>query len=213
MAARRKELESLIADPPLHEELLIVPLSELPLRVAKFDVVLRDASLWAVHAMHKIMSREVLFHCKVCRERFQTFHPAYDPIDMIDMELRRGVGRTDVPACSIEVWTWDVMPALDAADIIAPVHTGTCLACQRDVEEQQRKLAAQDGEERRLRPVPKRSFMNDMDPCWTPLGSVFGEAFMAGEVRGLFQSLTVVEAMQMLYVQMQERTHGRAHAA
>ena len=70
-------LRRALATGQLLAEYLVVPLKKFPVRVAKYDVRLRDQSLRAVQAMHAILSRMVLFNCGVCRERFPTFHPAY----------------------------------------------------------------------------------------------------------------------------------------
>ena len=59
----------------MFRELLVVPVQHAPVRVAKFDVCLREEPLWAVYAMRTILGRIVLFECTVCRERFPTFHP------------------------------------------------------------------------------------------------------------------------------------------
>ena len=84
-----RRLESKLADPLFHEEMLVIPVKKLLLRAAKYDVVLRESSVRAVHAMHTILSRMVMFHCKCCRERFPTFHPAYDPSEYVDLQLMR----------------------------------------------------------------------------------------------------------------------------
>ena len=61
------------------EDFILIPLKKFPVRVAKYDVRLRDASLRAAQAMHAILTRMVLFQCHECNERFPTFHPAYTP--------------------------------------------------------------------------------------------------------------------------------------
>ena len=45
---------------------IIVPVSAVPLRVAKYNVVLKRAGLWAVRAEHEILSNMVIFRCRVC---------------------------------------------------------------------------------------------------------------------------------------------------
>ena len=73
----------------------LVPLKKVPVRVAKYDVRLRQGALRAVQAMHAILSHMVLFDCKVCKERFPAFHPAYRPPSRLfnEMEvLKRGGG-------------------------------------------------------------------------------------------------------------------------
>lgn len=112
-------------------EYMLVSLKHLPVRVAKYDVNLRDAPLRAVQAMHTILSRMVLFTCNDCKERFPTFHPAYVPPPGIakKMEILKP-GRDGVPVCSVEVATWDELPPLDAPDDLAVCCSGTCLRCQ-----------------------------------------------------------------------------------
>ena len=63
------------------------PVKFLPVRTAKYEVELREASLQAVHAMHTILSRMVLFICNHCKERFPAFHPAYAPPPSIASEM------------------------------------------------------------------------------------------------------------------------------
>ena len=81
-------LEKRLADPGLYRDVVLVPADKLPLRVAKFDVVLREDALQATRAMHAVTSRMVVFWCKWCNESFPTFHPAYDPADAgVELEL------------------------------------------------------------------------------------------------------------------------------
>ena len=74
-------MEKRLADPGLYRDVVLVPVHRVPLRVAKFDVVLREDGLQATRAMHAVTSRMVVFWCKWCNESFPTFHPAYDPSD------------------------------------------------------------------------------------------------------------------------------------
>ena len=98
--------EKRLADPGLYRDVVLVPLDKVPLRVAKYDVVLREDALQATRAMHAILSRMVMFCCKWCSESFPTFHPAYDPADAdVSLELRR-CAKLGVPACSVEVASW-----------------------------------------------------------------------------------------------------------
>ena len=68
----------------VYEECLVVPVNRLPLRGARYDVCLREVPLRAVHAMHTILSRMVMFECSWCRERFPTFHPAFKPPEWLE---------------------------------------------------------------------------------------------------------------------------------
>ena len=75
---------------------MLLALKTVPLRVAKYDVQLRDASVRAVQAAQAILTRMVKFTCHECQERFPAFHPAFEPPDQLAGEmllLRRG-GRT-----------------------------------------------------------------------------------------------------------------------
>ena len=101
--------------------------------------------LRAVHAMHTILTRMVLFRCFVCNERFPTFHPAYVPPPSVakDMEILKR-GGNGVAACNVEVHSWDALPPLAAPDGVAMCCFGTCWCCQKDMDDQ---LKAQGGDE------------------------------------------------------------------
>ena len=105
---RREQEEELAAVEKrcaLYAKCLVIPVNRLPLRGARYDVSLRDALLRAVHAMHAILSRMVMFQCSWCRERFPTFHPAFCPPPSLDMcMLKRQVG--GVPLFNMEVAQW-----------------------------------------------------------------------------------------------------------
>ena len=111
---------------------IVVPMKKIPVRVAKYDVQLRDAPLRATQAMHAILSRMVLFTCNYCRERFPTFHPAYVPPPTIakDMEILKH-GKDGVAACNMEVAKWDALPPLEPKDGVAQC----CLGAVRAVQE------------------------------------------------------------------------------
>ena len=57
----------------------IVPRKLLMQRVLKYAVRLREQSLRATEAVHKILSHQSRLDCVVCKERFAAFHPAYEP--------------------------------------------------------------------------------------------------------------------------------------
>jgi len=164
----------------------------LPVRVAKYDVRLREASLRAVQAMHAILSRMVLFRCNDCKERFPTFHPAYVPPPSLakDMELLRR-GGDGVAACSVEVYSWDALPPLEAPDGVAEYCSGTCLRCQKDMDDQ---LKLQECDQERAVIVPRRSEENHMDPCFR---------FPFDELKELFDGATLVESMLVALEHMQ----------
>ena len=169
-----------------------VPVKKIPVRVAKYDVHLRESSLRAVQAMHAILSHMVKFTCNHCKERFPTFHPAYAPPPSIakDMEILRH-GKDGVAACNVEVSHWDELPPLDAPDGVALCCSGTCLRCQRDMDEQAKD---QGGDGARGQIVAKRSEENHMDPCFR---------FPWDDLKDLFESATLVEAMLIALEHMQ----------
>jgi len=185
------EWEKRLADPGLYRDVVLVPVDQLPLRVAKFDVVLREDALQATRAMHAVLSRMVMFWCKWCNESFPTFHPAYDPADAdVHLELRRAA-KSGVPACSVEVASWEreTLPSFPESEdqgVIAEQCRGVCLWCQRDMDQQQKEGAEQV--------VPRRSYLNHMDPCWK---------FPHEELGDLFASATVTEAMLIALEHMQ----------
>ena len=134
--------------PGLLPKLRIVPLSWLEPRVAKHDVVLREHSLRAVHAEQTILTRMVKFVCRWCRERFPTFHPAYDPASAgVDLQLR-AQGAKGLASCNMEVAWWDeppLMPSTSDHDAgLATCHYGVCRGCALDMENQI-KHGADDG--------------------------------------------------------------------
>ena len=122
----------LYEDPPLHTKLVVIPVKEVQLRAAKYDVVPREAGLWATLAMHTILTRMVMFRCRCCNERFPTFYPAYRPPDDgpddLGLELlkkRQG----DTPACRVEVASWDDVPPLEEKEeelLVARTYEGRC---------------------------------------------------------------------------------------
>jgi hypothetical protein len=158
-------LRKQISSPPIRQLMRVIPFKQVPLRVSKFDVALKAAPLRAVHAAQTILTRMVMFRCLVCNERFPTFHPAYEPPADLDLFLlKRQAG--GVPHCNMEVASWTELPPFeeDAETGIARRCTGTCLACHKDIEAQSRRQ--QDGGQEDSVPVPRRSYLNVMDPLW-----------------------------------------------
>jgi hypothetical protein len=88
------DVRTLLDKGRLQKSYTMVPVKRLPIRVAKYDLCLRENSLRAVHAVHTILTRMVLFYCRECKERFPTFHPAYVPPAKVaqKMELFRHSG-------------------------------------------------------------------------------------------------------------------------
>ena len=72
----------------------ILPVKMLEFRVAKYDVALREAPLWATLAMHTTLWRMAKFRCTDCIERFTACHPAYIPPDDLDMQHILGRPKT-----------------------------------------------------------------------------------------------------------------------
>jgi len=176
----------------LQERYQVVPLKKLPVRVAKYDVRLREGSLRAVQAMHAILSRMVLFHCKECKERFPTFHPAYVPPPTVanEMEILKR-GKTGVAACTVEVHRWDELPPLEAPDGVATCCAGICVRCQKDMDD---CLKDQGGDPETAVIVALRSEDNHMDPCFR---------FPIDDLRDLFEGATLVESMLVALEHMQ----------
>ena len=162
------------------------------MRVAKYDVNMRDAPLRAVQAMHTLFSRMVVFTCNDCKERFPTFHPAYVPPPAIakKMEILKH-GKDGVAVCSVEVATWDELPPVDAPDGFALCCSGTCLRCQKDMDEQVQEhgLAEHLGQI-----IGLRSAENHMDPCFR---------FPVDDLEDLFSHATLVESMLVALEHMQ----------
>ena len=90
---------------------VLVPLKNVPVRVAKYDVRLRDASVRAVQGMHALLTNMVRFTCNDCKERFPAFHPAFMPPPELakNLEVLKPL-RDGLAACSIEVARWDSIP-------------------------------------------------------------------------------------------------------
>ena len=179
----------------MFRELVVVPMDQVPLRIAKFQVDLKEKPLWAVYAYRTILERMVMFDCTVCHECFPTFHPAYDPSDEIDLQLMRR-NKQGVAACSVEVAKWDDVPALHASaenSLVASKHAGICWACHVDMKNEIEILG---GREEGV--VPKRSYLNGMNPLYGFPGGSAGE-----ELRRLFASATVLEAMLVALEHMQ----------
>ena len=171
-----------------------VPLKKVPVRVAKYDVRLREAPLRAAQAMHAILTNMGLFECHDCKERFPTFHPSYVPPPCIadDMEIlkRRGDG---VAACSVEVFKWDELPPFlppllpESSTGLAFCAAGTCLRCQKDIDKEARDL-------KKSAIIALRSEENHMDPCFR---------FPADDLRDLFAHATITESMLVALEHMQ----------
>ena len=198
--ADSKRFLKLIEEPILLEKLIIVPLKKIPLRVSKYDVVLRAQPLHAVRAMHTILTSMVMFRCWTCNERFPAYHPAFTPPQELSLELRK-CGHSGVASCDVEVGQWDEVPPLfksGNAPLIAGSFTGMCKRCQRDIDSQRSSLSPGDAQAFVAIDdvVPKRSFKNCMDPCWT---------FPHHELADLFRHATTTEAMLVALEHMQMR--------
>ena len=192
-------------DPEIWSKMVVVPLSALRVRVAKYDLVLREAPLQATRAMHTILTSMLLFRCWHCNARFPTWHPAYDPTAVLDLELCKS-GSSGLAVCDVQVAVWDDFPRMPGAvrvgaqasePEVAEIHTGVCKSCQLDIEQQSNEqacLASADWNYVEQRVVPKMSYLNNMDPCWNFPHSELGE---------LFASATVTEGMLIALEHMQ----------
>ncbi len=166
---------------------LILPCSAVRPHVAKFDVVLRKEPLQAIQAMHEILGHMLLFRCKVCKEQFPTFHPAWVPPAALELQLLKR-GPRGVAACSIEVQHWEHFPTLHESTANR-VHFGRCRACHLDMVHQRDRLNHAESII-----VPKRSHLNNMDPCFR---------FPEDELRSLFDSAGIHESMLVALHHMQ----------
>ena len=86
----------------LREHVAMLPFKALPLRVAKFDVALRERPLWAVRAKHTMLTRMALFTRTTCKNRFPAFHPAFMPPPQVKLDLLRP-GADGLAPCNIVV--------------------------------------------------------------------------------------------------------------
>ena len=175
----------------------IVPVGEVPVAVAKYEVPLREEALRAVHADQTIRTRMVVFHCNWCNERFATFHPAYWPPWEVwqEMELLRR-GSDGVALCNIEVDSWEELPPFEedpAVGGVAQVYRGTCRGCAVDMR-RQREMPPEGVAAEAVRVIPKRSAYNFMDPIFT---------FPRDELQGLFDQASLVEEMLVALEHMQ----------
>ncbi|MCP4092412.1 MAG: hypothetical protein GY747_03095, partial [Planctomycetes bacterium] len=133
--AKRSQIASLLdavaalRDSVLLDEFFVVPVSKMRRSAAKYEVQLREEPLQATRAIHTILTRMVVFHCDSCRERFPTFHPAFEPPESLGLDLLKS-GRDGVAACSTAVASWNELPpppdAPEPELLVATVHTGMC---------------------------------------------------------------------------------------
>ena len=153
--------------------------------------------------MHTILSRMVMCSCQWCRERFPTFHLAFEPLEWLQksMEILKK-GRTGVAACNVDVASWRELPAFPEKggedDAIAGECDGVCLRCQKDIDRQQQNETPESAP---AAVVPKFSYLNTMDPNYQ-----FPEHFLE-----LFQMATTTEAMlvSLEHMQVHYATVGR----
>jgi hypothetical protein len=189
---RQVDAEHVLRDPPLVMDMALLPFSCLRLRHAKYNVVLREAELWSVQAYHTILSRRLVFHCKVCNEIFPVCHPAYEAPDHIEMELLRG-SKDDMGRAEVSVAEWDDLPDFEVGAVIADLHVGTCLRCGKDMKQQLRACEVSGGEI-----VPKFSHIHNMDPCWKFPMEELGDSFKSCSI--VEACLVALEHMEVSYV-------------
>ena len=186
--AQLRSAAASLRKPVLLDEFLVVPVAKLRRSAAKYEVSLREEPLQASRAIHTILTRMVMFHCDSCRERFPTFHPAYEPPEELELDILKA-GFDGVASCSTAVASWnDLPPPPDAPEpelLVATVHTGLCKRCQRDMTQESKKNKDK---------VARRSHLNVMDPCWN---------FPHKELQWLFEQATVVEEQLIALEHMQ----------
>ena len=167
----------------LREHLVVLPLKLLPLRVAKFDVRLKEMPLQAVRAVQAMLTRMVLFSCNTCRERFPAFHPAYEPPGHVGLELlKHGAG--GVARCNVDVVRLDEVPSAPDAG------SGLCRRC--DVQLAQEFVRQEGGARGAV--LAKFGARNHMDPVWK---------FPHEELASLFQAASLTESMFVALEHMQ----------
>ena len=127
---------------------------------------------------------------------------------MLDLGIKKRFGactpppwrsHSGVASCDVEVGQWDEVPPLfksGNAPLIAGSFTGMCKRCQRDIDSQRSSLSPGDAQTFVAIDdvIPKRSFKNCMDPCWT---------FPHHELADLFRHATTTEAMLVALEHMQ----------
>jgi hypothetical protein len=118
----------------------------VPPRTCKNRTVFRERLLRKVHDVHRILGNLVLIHCRVCRERFPTFHPAHAP--PVDLAI--------LAACPVGVAEWDGGAPPDERRADATLHHGICRRCSDELR------AVEDDPE--MRGVARFSAANHMDP-------------------------------------------------
>jgi len=74
-----RDLANKLRSPLLLDAMAVVPVKALQRSSAKYEVRLREEPLQATRVVHTILTRMVVFHCDVCRERFPAYHPAFEP--------------------------------------------------------------------------------------------------------------------------------------
>ena len=138
----------------------------------------------------------VYFECRICQERWAAFHPAFEPPRWLELEIQRARG-DGLATCDVGVAIWvELPPAPDASEsdlLVAARCSGTCRRCHLDVVAE-RARQSRDASVGGV--IPKRSFLNNMDPC-------FGCPW--DDVKALFAEATVPEAMLVALDHMQAR--------
>ena len=94
------------------------------------------------------------------------------------MRRARGDG---LPTCDVGVAIWEELPPApgceESALVVAARCSGTCRRCHLDVVAERARQARGGGG---VGVVPKRSFLNNMDPCigcpWDDLKALFAQA-------------------------------------
>jgi hypothetical protein len=120
--------------------------AHVPPRACKNRTIYRERLVRRVHDAHRVLGNLVLFCCRVCRERFPTFHPAHAP--QVDLTI--------LASCPVAVAEWEGGAPADARASDAPLHRGVCRRCADELR------AVEDDPE--LRGVARFSGANHMDP-------------------------------------------------
>ena len=149
--------------------------------------------LRASEAMHEILSMQVLFDCRVCKERFAVFYPAYELSEEVAtcLEILRS-GKCGLAVCNVQVSFWDDMLfTLEHHEDLAAHHYGVCEFCQIDMNLQ---FLDQEGVLGDKIINHMRFVENHMDPCFR---------FPYDDLQELFDGASMLGGMLVAWEHMQ----------
>jgi hypothetical protein len=118
--------------------------AHVPPKTCKNRAIFRERLLRRVHDVHRILGSLVLFYCRVCRERFPTFHPEHAPSMPLNV----------LASCPVAVAEWDGGSPTAERRRDAGLCRGICQRCADEL-----RAVEQDPE---LRGVARFSAANHM---------------------------------------------------